>query len=440
MMTDIYNLGHQAFKINTDWEVSYMYNRMAPMILFGFKETVERVFRAPITEDMIDQANKAAIKMGVWFPNELFYKITERHGGRFPIEVKAIPDGTWVPQGTPFAQVRNTVEGFGELVTWWEARLLKAWFPSACATRAYAMRQYLLKNNYPLNKFHSFGYRSHRSEEDAYWAGKAWATYLEGSDDFHIMNHGDFKIGSIPALAHKVVQQFDDEMDSYDRAIDETKAHGGKAVSIVIDTYDPWNFIRHKAHDVEIYGSEHDVHIVFRPDSGDVITQTIVLLNKFDAKFVSVIIGEGMDFDKAITYDLQVKRTGLDPCRVFYGIGGAFHNDLNRDTLGWAMKTAFSNKKDRMKFSMDRGKMSLPGILDVILDADGAIKVIPTELEFYNENTLYETIWPEQYLTIGTELTHVTRMKDLPEQPFIKYSDDLQHKINLFEEKYIKKV
>ena len=34
---------------------------------------------------------------------------------------------------------------------------------------------------------------------------------------------------------------------------------------------------------------------------------------------------------------------------VSYGIGAGFYKHIERDTLGWAMKTAFSNGAPRMK-------------------------------------------------------------------------------------------
>jgi len=44
-----------------------------------------------------------------------------------------------------------------------------------------------------------------------------------------------------------------------------------------------------------------------------------------------------------------------------WGIGAGFYNDLERDTLGWSMKTCFSNKKDRMKYTDSSIKRSIPG-------------------------------------------------------------------------------
>ena len=40
LLTDAYNLSHQGIKINTDWEVSHIYNRKSGQILFGFHEVI----------------------------------------------------------------------------------------------------------------------------------------------------------------------------------------------------------------------------------------------------------------------------------------------------------------------------------------------------------------------------------------------------------------
>lgn len=175
----------------------------------------------------VDEAKSVAAGFGLSFPTALWTRVVDELGGRIPLRVEAVEEGSWTPAGTPFAQVSNTVVGFGELVTWFEAPLLHAHFSSACATEAKAMRDYLeglmAERGYPasfLQRFHSFGFRGHRSLEDAYWAGSAWALFLSGSDDLHIgLHHPEAGLRSIPALAHKVVQQFDSEMACYTHAV-----------------------------------------------------------------------------------------------------------------------------------------------------------------------------------------------------------------------------
>jgi nicotinamide phosphoribosyltransferase len=375
LLTDVYNLCHQDFKINTDWEVSHIYNRNSPMILYGLNKTIEYVFdKMQITYDNIREAERYASEMNVWFPSELFYTIVDDLNGYMPVNIQAIPDGNWVPRGTPFCQIRNTVKGFGECVTWWEAMLLHAWFPSACATQAFYMRKYLNSKELPANRFHSFGFRSHRSLEDAYWAGTAWNLFLPGTDDFHTKKYTTTaSISSIPALAHKVVEQFDNELECYIRAIDQTAIHGKKYVSIVIDTFNTDNFIDKYADYIAKYAAAKGVKPVFRPDSGNTLEQTISIWRKCHKWNPLFIIGDEMNFEKAKEYDRFLETNDIPLQNMTYGIGGGFYNYLTRETLGWAMKTAYSNGRNRMKFS--ENKWSIPGKVKLVKDYVGKISV-----------------------------------------------------------------
>lgn len=401
LLTDFYNGSHTDLKVNIDWEISHIYNRAQPMVLFGFNWNVLNLLTKKVTMKNINDAEKAFVKMGLpdgMFPRDMWVSVVKDFKGYAPLKVLALPDGSWVPKGTPFAQIKNTEKGFGELVSWWEGVFLHSSFPSGCATRAHHMKQYLVENNYPIWKFHSFGFRGHNSMENAYWAGLAWALFLKGTDDIHIYQYAkDAGLHSIPASAHKVEQQFDNEFDGYIRAIDAVKKKGGKMLSIPIDTYNTTRFIDEMAVRVLAHGVSSNVDIVFRPDSGNVFSQTRHLWDKISAtryfdKF-RVIIGEGMNFEKSQEYDAQFKDWGVPVERISYGIGAGFFKDINRDTLGWAMKTAYSNGKDRMKFSDDPIKQSIPGeiiLTFVAIDNQFHYEVNPIESLL---STLHHTIY-----------------------------------------------
>jgi len=285
VLTDVYNTSHWYLKKNQDYEISNICNRSRPMILYGFNEIVINLLNTKIQESMVIDAQGLASKMGMKFPTKMWMDLVDTLGGWIPLKVEALPDGTWVPKGTPFAQVTNTEEGFGELVTWWEGVFLQASFPSACATRAMEMRKYIDDNKLPLHRLHSFGFRGHRSMQDAYWSTTAWNLFLTGTDDFHGQYHcPNAKLGSIPATAHKTIQQFDDEKQGYIHAIDQAKAKGHKMVALVIDTYDPLKFIHEgMMRDVMEHAEKQGMHIVLRPDSGDLISQTVSIygMSKF---------------------------------------------------------------------------------------------------------------------------------------------------------------
>lgn len=378
LLTDAYNLSHFELKENLDFDVSHIYNRSKPMILYGFNEMVINLLNTKIEVDMVEDAQDYARKMDMHFPFDMFYKIATEFGGRIPLRVQALPDGTWVPKGTPFAQISNTEDGFGELPTYWEAMFLHSYFASGCATEAFWLRKYLKDNNYELHRFHSFGFRGHHSLEDAYWAGTAWNLFLTGTDDFHTKQHTpNANIKSIPATAHKSIQPFDDEMDAYRRAIDKATTYKQKMVALVIDTYDPWDVIEHKLATILNYAKERGIHVVFRPDSGDLLEQALAINRNYGIyNNWSVIIGEGMSRDNIVEMDKKLIQFGFPVKKMSYGIGAGFYKHIDRDWLGHAMKTAYSNGAPRMKIVKSNPyKQSIPNMVNLIINDDGKMMV-----------------------------------------------------------------
>lgn len=391
LLTDAYNLSHTDLKENVDYEVSHIYNRKRGMILYGFNETVIDLLNTKIEVDMVEEADRLADKMDMIFPFDLWYRVATELQGRIPLRVQALPDGTWVPKGTPFAQVMNTVEGFGELVTWFEPEYLHTYFPSGCATEAFWLRKYLDNMDLPINRFHSFGLRGHRSREDSYWAGTAWNLFLTGTDDFHTAYHTDAEVKSIPATAHKTIQQFDDEFNGFLRAIDKAKNYKTRTVALVIDTYNPNRVIQEMAGKLITYAHLNDVHIVFRPDSGDLKQQILSLWGMYNyADNWSIIIGEGINMSVIEDFDRFLIENKIPLERVFYGIGAGFYKHLDRDYLGHAMKTAYSNGKPRMKISTPF-KTSIPNTVNLVYE-DGKMMVDYTR-DGSDHNSLYYDVY-----------------------------------------------
>lgn len=447
-LTDCYNTTHFKLKENVDFEVSHIYNRSRPMILYGFNEIAIKLLNTKIEVDMVEEAQSHAIKMGLSFPWDMFYKIATEFEGRIPLRVQALPDGTWVPKGTPFAQVSNTEDGFGELPTWWETVLLHSYFPSGCATEAFHLRRYLDNHKLPLHRFHSFGFRGHHSIEDAYWAGTAWNMFLTGTDDFHSSWHTpNANISSIPATAHKTMQQFDDELEGFKHAINAAVDYPSKMVALVIDTYDPDRVIRKYTRELLTYAKERGVHIVFRPDSGDLMEQTKLmwgLWKNYDNW--SMIIGEGMSREKVIEYDKQLKEYGYPLDRMSYGIGAGFYKHIDRDWLGHAMKTAYSNGAPRMKLTKSNPfKQSIPNMVNLVM-FDGQMTVDYTrdgeshdalyvDVYHYDERSSKPKYAKQSWEEIQKIATSYLGVKDLQEG--IKLSPAVETSIKGFKERYM---
>lgn len=456
MLTDAYNLSHDRLKINTDWEVSHIYNRSAGMILYGFKEMATEILNIQISYSMIEEARLASEKLNIAFPTKLFNRVVDECNGYFPIMIQSLKEGTWCPTGTPFAQIRNTEEGFGELVTWLEGVFLHSSFPCGTATEALHLRRYLEKvkheNNFGnefLNRFHSFGFRGHRSLEDAYWAGTSWNMFLHGTDDFHTMIHTpDAKMGSISALAHKVTQQYDVEYTGYIHTIDATYRVGEKVVALVIDTYDADRFIDIYLIPLSKYAKKKGIHLVIRPDSGDVMVQAkrVYFISKSNClDNISVLIGEGMSLNAVAEADKYFMLNEVPLDFISYGIGGGFYNHINRDTLGLAMKTAYSNGSPRMKFGMEKIKRSIPDAV-YLTYANGGMVVCREPLNTTLEEGLYDIFY---YHCSGEETPFIdscdyedTKARAMSYvngelQDRIVLSDGIQDLIKQFEKKYL---
>ena len=447
LLTDAYNLSHGFLKQNADYETSHIYNRNKPCILYGFNQRVIDLLTTRITKEMIAQAEKYAESLGVRFPSQIWNDVVEKFEGYLPLLVQALPDGMWIPQATPFAQVSNTEKGYGELVTWFEAVFLHSSFSSGCATEALHMREYLEKRNLPINRFHSFGFRGHNSLENAYWAGTAWNLFLNSSDDFHTIQYTD-NIRSIPATAHKTIQQFDDEKEAYMHSIRETKKQGYDIISLVIDTFDPHNFINNMMQDVLKFAEDNKVSVVLRPDSGDILEQVVLIYNKVKNEFpaVSVIVGEGMSLEKIKTFDHTLESRGIPLSFVSYGIGAGFYKHVDRDHLGFAMKTARANGKDRMKFSMDLIKQSIPGVVNIVKETNGNYTIIPdSHAEDDSDNRgLYREIYKHDSTTSSPRLSRQSwcdiqkiANSQTTQQQIIQVSEQIKEKIKTFRKLYL---
>lgn len=451
LLTDAYNLSHQGMKINTDWEVSHIYNRTAGQILFGFHEAIATFLGdISVTNEMITEAMEVAACVKMVFPADLFKRVVDECDGKIPLRVQALPEGTYCPAGTPFAQVSNTREGFGELVTYWEATFLHTHFSSSCATEAWKMRKYLnsLREEYGypesfLNRFASFGLRGHRSLEDAMWAGSAWSLFLSSSDDLHIAyHHPDANIHSIPALAHKVVSQFDDENDSFIQAIDYAHEAGYTTVALVIDTYDVYQVINNRVQPLAEYAEQKGIHVIFRPDSSDTWQQTVDIfkvVQEHELSNVSVIIGESMSLVNAQRADVYFQKHNVPLTFVSYGIGAGFYKHIERDTCGYAMKTAYSNGRNRMKFSGEPTKRSIPGRVALFNNADGTM-CAGFENEIQPQQNLYIDIYNDtaEAVPIPT-LTQIREaaMLQSSQQELIDTTQQIKHEIERFREKYL---
>lgn len=343
-------------------------------VFFGLNYFLKNFLSQRTTHTMVDRMRDICAKHGVPFNEQGWRDLVNRHGGVMPLEVSALPEGMVTPAGIPQVQVRNTDPEFGWLVSYIETRLLSCvWYGSTVATLSReikrVIRMFMEQAGEPLDgidfMLHDFGSRGVSSQESAGIGGMAHLVNFKGTDtlaaiyaasEFYGCDMAGF---SIPAAEHSTMTAWtkDGEVEAYRNML---KQYGkpGAIIAVVSDSYDIYNAVENiwggvLKEEVEAFGKAGG-KLVIRPDSGlpeKVVPQLLKLLlgEKFGytrnergfkklPPYIGVIQGDGINYEsiKRIMYALTADK--WSPANLAFGMGGALLQQVNRDTLGYAMK------------------------------------------------------------------------------------------------------
>lgn len=352
---------------------SYIEARSGQDILFFGLSPYLRALSTRVTHEDIDIARVMMKKHGEPFNEEGFRRIVTDFGGRLPLSIQALPEGTIVPAGVPMVQVRNTAPGFGWLVSPIETTLLRAvWYPTTVASKSFAIRRKILEHltysaDDPMSeiefKLHDFGARGASSTESAGIGGTAHLVNFHGTDNvdalyFASEYYGENVAGySIPAAEHSTITAWgrDGEADAYGNMLDVNADY--PMVAVVSDSYDIYNACRSVwggalRERVKALGDSGRT-LVIRPDSGDpvhvVSTVLDILWERFGGTlntkgfrvlppFLRVLQGDGIDLTSVGQILGAMNLQGYSASNIAFGMGGALLQQVNRDTYSFAMK------------------------------------------------------------------------------------------------------
>ena len=219
-------------------------------------------------------------------------------------------------------------------------------------------------NNLPF-KLHDFGARGVSSLESAALGALAHLVNFSGTDTLSAIvaanrwygMQNDMTAFSIPAAEHSTMTTWgrEHEADAYANMIAKFGGEG-KTFAVVSDSYDLWNAIDN------IWGGELKEKVaqtggtlVIRPDSGDPIKVVREALQRLAAKFgtttnskgykllpsyVRLIQGDGINPTSMGKIIDAVIKAGFSSDNITFGMGGGLLQQVNRDTLNFAMKTS----------------------------------------------------------------------------------------------------
>ena len=341
-----------------------------------------------------------------YFNYEGWKKMYDKYGGKLPIEIRAVPEGTLVPSHNVLISVVNTDPEFPFIVNFLESILLQmSWYPITVASQDFAIKRLInswavktggIENNpYHLN---DFGLRGVSSTESAGIGGCAHLVNFDGTDTLRGIEYAEFYYGykspaygnSVPASEHSatIVWGEANELDAYRHFL---TVYPEGLISIVSDSYDLREAVKMFGTELKDLVTGRKGKLVVRPDSGwppTVMVQTLKDLEKYFGceinsmgyktlpPYVGIIYGDFIRYGMIDDICAAAEAAGFSTDNFVFGMGGALLQQVNRDTFKFAFKTSAVDRNgvwyDVCKHPLqDMGKKSKAGRLQLIKAAYG---------------------------------------------------------------------
>lgn len=399
-------------------------------LFFGLQYFLKKYLTGKvITIEKIDEAQNfwnAHFGRTDVFPREAWVALLDAHGGKLPIRIRAVPEGTLVSYKNVLMTIENTDENFPWLVNYLETLLLEVWYAITIATQEYHTRQNVLQylatsgTLTGINfKVHDFGYRGVTCPEQSAIGAAAHLISFMGTDTVSGISllqnyYGAGMCGfSIPATEHSIMCSFGRE-NEVEACANWLKQYPTGLIACVSDTYNIYNACEN------IWGGvlrdtvlNRDGCLVIRPDSGDyleVIPKVLqILWDKFGGteangyktldSHVRVIQGDGMNPETIAELFSHIMALGWSADNLAVGSGGGMLMNVNRDTNKWAIKACAALVNDTWidiwkDPITDPGKKSKTGRLKLI-KSNGDYNTVREDDEAYKDTqdelvTVYE--------------------------------------------------
>jgi nicotinamide phosphoribosyltransferase len=374
LQTDSYKFTHwKQYPPGTQCVYSYLESRggMFPQtVFFGLQYYLARYLQgAVVTEDDVREAQQFVdrhIGPGL-FNHDGWMHIVRKLGGRLPVVIKAVAEGSSVDVQNVLMTIENTDPVCYWLPNYLETLLLKIWYPITVATLSHAIRQVILaslqRSGDPALidfKLHDFGYRGVSSEETAGLGAAAHLINFKGTDTVagirvlqQFYQTSEMEGFSIPAAEHSTITAWgqDNEARAYDNMLAQFPEG---LVAVVSDSYNVYEACE------KLWGEllrdkvlARRGTLVVRPDSGKPREVVLRVLDILGSKFgyetnakgyrvlnpkIRVIQGDGVNYWTIQDTLTAMNRAGWSADNITFGMGGALLQQLNRDTQQFAFK------------------------------------------------------------------------------------------------------
>lgn len=444
LLTDSYKMGHHnMYPEGTENVYSYFESRKGAKypytVFFGLQMYLKRYFEGVVvTQSDIDEADafcKAHFGFDA-FNRKMWEKIVNVHGGKLPLRIKAVAEGTPVPIGNVMVTVEATDPDCAPLTNVIETILTHLWYSSNVATISRDLRMYLKKafsisadtNDLLPFMLHDFGFRGVSSIESAGMGGAGHLINFMGTDTLMAITYAQRYYGagmagfSVMASEHSVMTSLGEEGEvEMHRRLLKKYPNG-----ILSDVSDSYSIVRA----LEMFGTvlKDDIlarngKFVVRPDSprfkGDTAAAQILwiaeeLANYFGVTInskgfkvlnpkVGIIYGDGLSVEEIKQSIDHLIDNGFSAETCVYGMGGGLLQKHNRDTQRNAFKCSAQFRDgvwhDIQKKPLDMTKASKTGRLKLVLDVGAHGSVLTTVPITDERPDVLETVFENGVIT-----------------------------------------
>ena len=336
---------------------------------FGLQYYIKRYLEGcVVTQEKVDVAEEIVNShMGAGTFNRKGWEyIISEYGGRLPVLIRAVPEGSTVGISNVLMTIENTDPKCYWLTNFLETLLVQVWYGTTVCTQSREMKREILANLEKTGdpkgidfKLHDFGFRGVSSVETAGVGGCAHLVNFKGTDTMAALevarNYYGCKMGgfSIPASEHSTITSWGREGE-LDAMMNMLEQYPSGLVACVSDSYNIYEACS------DIWGTKLKDQImgrcgtlIIRPDSG---TPSVVLpeiLDRLYEKFggalnskgykvldshVRIIQGDGITPDSIGIILGTLKQRGWSGDNIAFGSGGGLLQKMDRDTQKFAFK------------------------------------------------------------------------------------------------------
>lgn len=348
-------------------------NEFTETVFFGLQYYLKKYLEGQVlTKDCIDYAEQILTdhfqRKDVFNRNNWEY-IIEKHDGKLPVLIKAVPEGTIVARGNVLMTIENTDPKCYWLPNYLESLLLQIWYPITVATLTRELKIIILNHIDKSGsesdlidfKLHDYGFRSVSSPETAGIGGCAHLVNFKSTNNLPALivaqDYYDCPMAgySFPGGDHSNITAWGmkQEQDAYQHVLEQ---YPSGLVAVVSDSYDIHRSLQ------KMWGEglkdkilARDGCLIIRSDSGNPADSVVGVLNAMGLVFgytynankykvlnpkIKLLHTDGIDLQMMRKILIQMTHNFWAAENISFGSGGNILQKINRDTLKFVFKSS----------------------------------------------------------------------------------------------------